>query len=89
MQKETERGLNVSVGQATYVTPQIGRVLITQLASRTPECHEISKIMLKAVVGKIKSSSKSSKKDPKTFVLRDVSVSSMTTCDKLKDLIRS
>ncbi len=44
---------------------------------------------LKAVVGKVKSTPKSSKKDPKTFVLRDVNVSSIITCDKLKDLIRS
>ena len=37
-----------------------------------PESHVISKILLKAVVGKLKSSSKTSKKDPKTFVLCNI-----------------
>ena len=49
----------------------------------------ISKILLKAVVGKLKSSSKTSKKDPKTFVLRNINTASVTTCDKLKEVISS
>ena len=93
-------GCNVN---AAYVSPHMaGRVLITQLsghssttgaqASKTggnPESHVISKILLKAVIGKPKASSKTTKKDPKTFVLRNINTASVTTCDKLKEVISS
>lgn len=83
-----DRGLNVSVGNATYVTPQMGRVLITQLKSPIPatESRIISKILIKAVVNTPKGKSKN---EPKTFTLRNVDVASINTCDKLKELIKS
>ena len=86
--------MNVSVGRATYVTPQAaGRVLITQLQHDVPACesHIISKILLKAVCCRPKSSSKSvkNKKDPKTFTLRNIDVVKVDTRDKLKEVIKS
>ena len=85
----------MSVGSATYVTPQVGRVLITQLTrppgtSEAGGSHVVSKIMIKSVVRrKSKTSSKLPKKDPKIFMLRSVDVGAITSCDKLKDLIRT
>ena len=87
--------MNVSVGRATYVTPQAaGRVLITQLQHEVPACesHIISKILLKAVCCRPKSSSKSvkNKKDPKTFTLRsNIDVVKVDTRDNLKEEIKS
>ena len=92
MESDRDRNLNVSVGRATFVTPQAGRVLITQMQHPPPasSCgsHIISKILLKAVTCKTKSS-KSAKKDPKTFTLRNIDVSKVDTCNKLKELIVS
>ena len=84
MQKDTDRGVSVSVGSATYVTPQVGRVLITQLTrppgtSEAGGSHVVSKIMIKAVVRKSKTSSKVPNKDPKTFMLRSVDVAAITS----------
>ena len=61
-----------------------GRVLVTPLSSTASSFHNIiiKKILLKAVT-------KSSKKDPKTFMLRDVNINSIVTCDQLKQLIKS
>ena len=86
------KALNLSVGNATtYVTPQMGRVLITPLPSTSSTKaiigSVVSKIMLKAVVSKPTLSTK--RKDPKTFTLRDVNIASIDTCDKLKEIIKS
>ena len=89
--KDTANCLNVSlVGKARYVTPQAGRVLITQLqkpvsAASVSGYNTVEKILLKAVC----KSAKLSKKDPKTFTLRAVNVENINTCDKLKELIKS
>ena len=63
------------MGKARYVTPQAGRVLITQLqkpvsAASVSGHNTVKKILLKAVC----KSAKLSKKDPKTFTLSAVNV---------------
>lgn len=74
----------MNVGKATYVTQHAGasRVLITPLHSESPpRKNVISKVLLKAT-------KKSGKSESKTFTLRNVDVDTVSTCDKLKELIK-
>ena len=74
----TGKALNLSVGNATtYVTPQMGRVLITQLPSKVTIGSIVSKIMLKAVGVSIY---QQREKIPKRLPF--VNITSIDTCDK-------
>ena len=73
------RNPSTSAGPSNAHLP--GRVLITPLSFTASSSHNaIKKKLLKAVT-------KSSKKDPKSFMLRDVNIKSIVTYDQLKQLI--